>query len=117
MGLYNARLSKPFSVGRSNAVTNSAASIKTTAADLYGWYIANTGAATNYVKIYGKDAAASTDTPLFTIPVPAGAATNIIWPSSVTCTTGLSVRSTTDYPDNSVLGSTSGEITVNIIYV
>jgi hypothetical protein len=116
MGLKTSRPSAPFTVGRSNAVTNTAASIKTTGGELFGWYMSNTGAAVNYVKIYGKDGATSTDTPLFTCVIPAGAATNILWTSSVTCPTGISVRSTTDYADNSVLGSTANEVVVNIVY-
>lgn len=57
------------------AATTNGANIKTTAGTVYSLTYINTGAATQYVKLYNKASAPTvgTDVPLMTIPVTAGA--------------------------------------------
>lgn len=115
MGASSSKPSPRYSTGRSNAVVTAALTIKATAGELFGWYAANLGAATNYLHIYPKVGATSGDTPTFSIPIPTGAATNILWVSGLEMAAGISIRGTTDFA--ATVGATTGELVVNIVYV
>src|SRR6185437_1283442 len=57
-----------------SAATTNSTLVKNSKGQVYGWSIYNKSAATVFVKLYNKATAPTigTDTPVFTIPVPAG---------------------------------------------
>lgn len=92
--------------------------IKSSPGRMYGLAVSNTGAAIRYLKIYDKaTAATSSDTPLITIAVPAGA--TITWPENeplLFFSTGISVRATTGLADNDNIAPGTNDIILNFIY-
>jgi hypothetical protein len=113
MGMKIARSLPTLSTFRSNALTGTATDVKTTGGEIFGWYAYNDGAATNYLQIYG--AVSGGGSPLFTIGIPTKAATNIVWPGGVIASTGISLKSTTDYAASA--GSTTGEMILTLVYL
>lgn len=104
-------------VFRSLTLQNTGASVTTTATRLFGWTITNSAAAIRYVKIYNKaTAAASTDTPVFTIGVPTLSTVEFYPSGGVNLSAGLSVRCVTEAADNGTTSATSGEVLAHILY-
>lgn len=72
--------------------------VKTSAGKLYGWFLYNDGASEVYVKFYNATAASTTvgsTTPLMTIPIPAGSASNVEWSHGIAFSTAICVAATT----------------------
>lgn len=77
-----------------------------------GYYIYNAAAAARFIKIYDKATApTSSDTPLYTIPIPAGAAANreVDW----RLLTGFGLRATTAVADNDTGAPATNDVVVN----
>jgi hypothetical protein len=83
----------------SSILVATAQAVKASAGQLYGYYIYNPEAAVSFVHFYNTAAASvtvGTTNPLFTIPVPAGAAANLMFPHGVVFSNaGWSVAATT----------------------
>lgn len=93
--------------------------IKTAAGTLYGWWIFNSAASTRYVKFYNATAASvtvGTTTPVLTLPVPAGAAANLLSPIGIAFSTAISVATTTGLADNDTGAPGANEVTVMAFY-
>jgi hypothetical protein len=90
---------------------------KASAGQMYGYYIANLSSATRYIKVYDKATAADqTDTPVLTLPLPAGAAANVSHPNGVAFTNGIGVRATTGVADNDTGAPSANDVIVNLYY-
>ncbi len=92
--------------------------IKSTAGQIYGWYLFNNAATVRYIKLYNKAKAPSVgaDTPAMTIPLPSGAAANVIVPSGIAFSHGIGIAATTGVGDGNVGMPAANEVVVNIIY-
>jgi hypothetical protein len=89
--------------------------VKASEGRLKGYYLYNGGSAARFVKIYNKATAPDeNDTPVLTLPLPAGAAANL--PTSITFSAGISVRATTGVAANDTGAPGSNEVVVNIFY-
>jgi hypothetical protein len=76
--------------------------IKATAGQVFGWYLYNDGAAEVYVKFYNATAAnvtVGTTTPVFVLPVPAGAAANVFTDIGIPFSTAICIAATTGAAD------------------
>ena len=85
---------------------------------LVGVVMANVSASDVYVKYYDKATAPDeTDTPIFTIVVPANSNQAFDFPSRVTTQQGLGVRLTGGAADNDTTALSSGDIFAQTIYI
>ena len=104
-------------VFRSLTLQNTGASVTTAPTRVFGWTLTNSAAAIRYVKIYNKaSAAASTDTPVFTIGVPTLSTVEFYASGGVNLNLGLSVRCVTEAADNGTTSATSGDVLAHILY-
>ncbi len=94
------------------------ANIKSTPGQIYGWYLFNNASTVRYIKLYNKARAPSVgaDTPIMTIPLPCGAAANVIVPSGIAFSRGIGIAATTGVGDGNVGAPATNEVVVNIIY-
>lgn len=101
-----------------SAATTNATSAKASAGIVGGWYIYNANAAVRYLKIYNKASAPTvgTDTPVLTIPIPAGAAANVEFTNGINFATGIAYATTTGVADNDTGAVAANEIIVNLFY-
>lgn len=94
--------------------------VKTTAGQLYGYYIANLHASSfRYVKFYNATAAnvtVGTTTPLLTLPIPPGAAAHVEFSMGIAFGTAISVAATTGVADNDTGAPGANEVVVNAFY-
>ena len=103
------------------AATTNATSVKTSAASLYSLFATNTGAAVRYLKLYNKASAPTvgTDTPVLTIPIPAGGLVNPpLGAMGIRFATGLAFAITTGAADSDTAAvSAANEVKVKLDYV
>lgn len=105
------------SIYRSLSVIATGAVVKASAGQMYGYYIANVGSATRYIKLYNKATAPSeADTPVLTFPLPAGAAANVSHPNGVEFATGIGIRATTGVADNDTGAPTANDVVANVYF-
>lgn len=81
----------------STAITNSAQAIKASAGQLYGWMLYNPNDEASFINIYNiahGSVTVGTDAPLFHIPLPAGAAANVLGTHGITFDTAISASAT-----------------------
>ena len=92
--------------------------IKGAAGCVFGYYIANAAAATRFVKFYNKLTAPTvgTDTPLLTIPLPAGAAANVYMGPGIQFSLGIGIGATQLVADSDTTAPAANDVVVNIIY-
>jgi hypothetical protein len=94
--------------------------IKAGPGQLHWYYISNSGAAKAYVKFYDKATAGTTsDTPVFTIEVPAASAANasaVIGFDGAQFDTGIGIRCSTAIADNDATAPATNQIVVNATY-
>src|SRR4030042_652964 len=76
--------------------------IKSSAGQVYGWYLYNNAVTTRYVKLYNKATAPTvgTDTPVMTIGIPPGSAANVEYNIGIPFATGIGIGATTGVADN-----------------
>jgi hypothetical protein len=94
--------------------------VKATAGKLYGWFIYNDGAAEAYVKFYNATAAGTTvgsTTPILTIPIPAGSASNVEFTNGITFATALSIAATTGVADADTAAPAANQVIANVFYL
>jgi hypothetical protein len=113
------RTSGGLSLFRSIDLDETEEDVKQTAGQLYGWYMYNAGAAAQYVKFYNATAAnvtVGTTTPVLTIPLPAGAAANCVFPLGIAFGTAICVAATTGVADNDTGAPAANSVVVNLYY-
>ena len=107
------------SIFRSIDLDESEEDVKTSAGQVFGWYIYNNAATTTYVKFYNATAAnttVGTTTPVLTIPVPAGSAANILSPIGITFSTAICAAATTGVADNDTGAPAGNVIIIDVFY-
>jgi hypothetical protein len=100
------------------AATTNANSVKGSAGQLYGWYLYNNAAAAKFVKLYNKATAPTvgTDTPVLTIPLPAGAAANVFSETGLPFATGIAIAITGAVADADTTAVAANDVVVNLFY-
>ena len=104
---------------RSIDLDESEEDVKTSAGQLYGWYLFNAHTATLYVKLYNATAAnttVGTTTPIMTIPVPAGSAANVEFTNGIAFGTALCAACTTGVADNDTGAPAANVLIANLFY-
>jgi len=106
------------SVYRNINLVASGVNIKSSAGQIYGWYLFNNAPTVRYIKLYNKAKAPSVgaDTPAMTIPLPSRAAANVIVPSGIAFSHGIGIGATTGVSDGNADMPTTNDVIVNIIY-
>ena len=86
--------------------------IKASVGRLYGYSLINTSAGIRYVHIYNKVSAPTvgTDTPVATIPIPAGGVVNLMTDIGYYLSTGISWAVTTDAITTPITAGAAGDI-------
>lgn len=102
-----------------SAATTNSTLVSTGAHLLTGYYIANLATATRYVKLYDKASAPTvgTDTPKWTLPIPAGAAANMQFTDGLELLLGLGLGITTGVADGDTGAVGASEVVVNLAFV
>ena len=92
--------------------------IKNAAGQVFGWYFFNAAASTRYVKLYNKATAPTvgTDTPVLTLPLPAGGAANVEFTNGIAFGTGIGIGITGALADNDTTAVTANDVVVNLFY-
>lgn len=101
-----------------SAASTNATSVRTTRCHLHGWYLFNTNAAVRYLKIYDKASAPTvgTDTPVMTIPIPAGSGANVNMANGIHFENGLAYAITTGVADADTAAVAANEVVVNLFH-
>lgn len=101
-----------------SAGTTNATSAKASAGQLYGGYLFNANAATRYLKLYNKASAPTvgTDTPVMTIPIPAGAGATFYFGMGIAFATGIAYALTTGVAATDTGAVAANELVVNLFY-
>ena len=69
------------------------------------------------MKIYNKATAPTqSDTPVMTIPIPAGGAANVEFSNGIAFAAGISYRASTAVADNDTGAPTANDVVVNLLY-
>jgi hypothetical protein len=113
------RTSGGLSISRTlSAASTNATSVKASAGQVFGYYLFNANAATRYLKLYNKASSPTvgTDTPVATIPIPAGAAANVEFTQGVAFATGIALALTTGIADADTGAVAANEVVVNLFY-
>lgn len=92
--------------------------IKSSAGQLYGYYISNRSTAERFVKVYNTSGAPTvgTDVPFMTLPLAAGAAANVSFGGGISFGTGIGIAATTGIADNDTAAPSANDVVVNIFY-
>lgn len=101
-----------------SAATTNSTNVKGSVGQVYGWYLFNANAAVRYLKLYNKATAPTvgTDTPVMTIPIPAGAAANVEYANGIAFATGIGLALTTGVTDADTGAVALNEIIINLLY-
>ena len=101
-----------------SAASTNATSAKASAGQVFGWYLYNDNAAERYFKLYNKASAPTvgTDTPVITIPIPAGSAANVFTETGIAFATGIAYAVTTAAADSDTGAVAANEIIINLFY-
>lgn len=106
------------SIYRSVTVQSTGANIKASSAILTGGIVGNNGSVVAYVKLYDKATAPSSgDTPILTIPVPAGGTVCFGIPFGLSTASGLGIRASTGVADNDASDPGANVMLANLWYV
>jgi hypothetical protein len=102
---------------RINDASENAINVKATAGQVYGWYLFNATTVTRYFKLYDKASTpSSSDTPLMTIPIPAGAAANVFMTHGIAHTNGIGFRIVTGMADSDATAPSANQVVINLLY-
>ncbi|PJE65498.1 hypothetical protein COU91_01320 [Candidatus Saccharibacteria bacterium CG10_big_fil_rev_8_21_14_0_10_47_8] len=106
------------SVYRNISLAASGVNIKSSAGQVYGWYLFNNTASVRYVKLYNKATHPSVggDTPFMTIALPAGAGANVHFTTGIAFSNGIGIGATTGVADGDTGAPAANEVIANIIY-
>jgi hypothetical protein len=100
------------------AATTNAQSVKASAGQLYGYYIYNASTSAKFVKLYNKASAPTvgTDTPVITLPIPAGSAANMDFVEGIAFATGIALAITGVVTDADATAVAANDVVVNLFY-
>lgn len=100
------------------AASTNATSLKASAGQLYGYILANNTAAAKYVKIYNKASSPTvgTDTPAFTIIVPASGGANVSFDFGIPLGTGIAYAITGAVADSDTTSTAADDIHGMLLY-
>jgi len=104
---------------RSVDVDESEEEIKSTAGQVFGWFLFNGASSTLYVKFYNATAASvtvGTTTPFLTIPIPAGAGANVEFMHGIEFDTAITIAATTGVADSDTGAPGANELVANVFY-
>lgn len=106
------------SVYRNISMGSGGVNIKSSAGQIYGWFLFNNSGSVRYVKLYNKGSSPSVgfDTPFMTIPLPAGGGANVNFVSGIAFSNGIGICATTGVTDGDTGSPGANEVTVNLIY-
>lgn len=113
------RTSGGLSLFRSIDLDESEEDVKTSAGQVFGWYIFNAASSVRYVKFYNATAANVTvgsTTPVLTLPVPAGGGANVFSNVGIAFSTAISVAATTGVADADTGAPSANEVIINVFY-
>lgn len=99
--------------------TTNATMVKANTGQIYGWHIFNAAAAVRFVKLYNskKTPVVGTDTPVVTLPFPAGAAANVWLASGLDVfPEGIGFATTVNAADSDTTAVTAGDLIINLWY-
>lgn len=100
-----------------NTASDNATVVKASPGQIYGWYLFNASTATRYFKLYNKATTPlSSDTPLLTISIPAGAAANVFLEHGIACSNGIGFRIVTGMADSDATSPSANQVVVNLMY-
>jgi hypothetical protein len=100
------------------AASTNATSLKGSAGQLYGYALFNNTASAKFVKIYNKASAPTvgTDTPAFTIIVPASGGANVEWSMGIPLGTGVAYAITGAVADSDTTSTAADDVHGLILY-
>jgi hypothetical protein len=107
-------------LSRVNAgATTNATNLKASAGQIYSLSVYNVAAYTVFLKIYNKASSPTvgTDTPVWTIPIPAGGGFSKVWPMGVPFGTGISYAITKLQADSDTTAVAAGDVTGQIMWI
>ena len=101
-----------------SAASTNAGFAKSSAGQLFGWYIFNTATAIRYVKIYNKASAPTvgSDTPVLTLPIPKESGTNIEFVNGIAFGTGIAYATTKGVADANSEAVAENDLIINLLY-
>ncbi len=101
------------------AASTNATSVKASAGRVHGWYLFNTSAATKFFKLYNKASAPTvgSDTPVMTIPIPAGAGANVEFVKGITFGTGIAFALTGAVGDADTTALAANDVVLNLFWI
>lgn len=108
-----------YSTFRSIDLDETEEEIKGSAGQLFGWFIFNASSTDLFVKIYNATAASvtvGTTTPVLTIPLPPGGASNIEFSNGVAFSTAITAACTTGVADSDTGAPGANECIANFFY-
>jgi hypothetical protein len=102
---------------KSGASTN-ATSVKGSAGQVYGWYLYNNTSSAKFVKLYNKASSPTvgTDTPLFTIPLPANGGANVEFSLGIPFGTGIAYAITGAIADSDTTSTAADDVHGVLLY-
>lgn len=100
------------------AGTTNATSVKGSAGQVFGWYLANAAAYTVFLKFYNSASAPTpgSGTPVMTIPIPAGAAANVEFVRGIQFATGIAYDTTKLVADADTTVLVANDLVINLFY-
>lgn len=106
------------SVYRNISLVATGTNIKSSAGQIYGWYLFNNTASVRYVKLYNKATHPSVgaDTPFMTIALPGGSGANVHFTTGIAFSHGIGIGATTGVADGDSSSPAANEVIVNVIY-
>ncbi len=93
-------------------------SVKSSAGQLYGYFLYNTSASTRFVKIYNSGSApsAGSGTPVMRLPLPAGSGANCWFTQAIAFSSGIGIIATTGVADADSGVPSANDVVVNFYY-
>lgn len=113
------RTSGGWDVFRSLDLDETEEDVKTSAGQLFGWYMYNKRTTAVYVKLYNATAAnvtVGTTTPFLTIPLPPGAAANVLGETGIPFSTAITAAATTGVADSDTGAPAANDVVCNLFY-
>lgn len=113
------RTSGGLSIFRSIDLDETEEDVKTSAGQLFGYFIANLSAAARYVKLYNATAAnvtVGTTTPVVTIPLAAGEKANVEFTNGIAFGTAICAAATTGLADSDTGAPGANDVVANLFY-
>ncbi|WP_437314751.1 hypothetical protein [Sorangium sp. So ce385] len=99
-------------------LSNSGQNVKSSAGQVFGWHLANTGSSAAFVKLYDMAGTPtmSSDVPAVTLCVPAGQVTSAEHTNGLAFTNGIAIAATAGSADNNNSAPGLNTMVVNVFY-